>query len=242
MNTVQFALDNLANNLRIYAENRLRAEGLFAVDPEEAINNIDRSFESMLEAFHRVYDVTKEEFNFFEYADTSLLILLRNAIHHRDHPLFKSWNYEMHLNGGMNQYSGAEFIFVNYKTIEDGIWSEYYFKLSDIFDRIDKERGSAYIEKKMSDDNKAKLVDLIRSQLKTDIIQAHAEEQRYPFCQVYLNMIQILSSGVSRVFHHFRDSGVLVKGYDATVYAEHFTTAHIINLNSSIEYKALRIP
>ena len=62
---------------------------LKSVDPEEAIDNLDRAMEAKLEAFHSLYDVIKNDFDYFSHADSALLILLRNAVHHRNHPLFK---------------------------------------------------------------------------------------------------------------------------------------------------------
>ncbi|WP_429145383.1 hypothetical protein [Aeromonas rivipollensis] len=84
MNKVkQIAIDKLANTMRMYGEARCDFERLKFLDKEEAINNLDRAFEAKLEAFHSLYDLTKSEFNYFEYADSALLILIRNAIHHR---------------------------------------------------------------------------------------------------------------------------------------------------------------
>jgi hypothetical protein len=103
MEIIQNALEKLSNSMRIYSENSNNFHKLRLVDTEEAINNLDRAFEAKLEAFHSVYDVTKDSFMYFDNADTSLIILLRNATHHRDHLLFRSWNSQMHLNSGMVQ-------------------------------------------------------------------------------------------------------------------------------------------
>ena len=65
---------------------------LKSADAEEAIDNLDRAMEAKLESFHSFYDVTKELFDYFEHADTAVLILLRNAIHYRNHLLIKTWN------------------------------------------------------------------------------------------------------------------------------------------------------
>ena len=92
MKITERAIGKLANSMRIYAEANARFNELKRVDLEEAIDNLDRAFEAKLEAFHSVYDVDRSAFNYFEHADTALILLLRNAIHHRDHELFSSWN------------------------------------------------------------------------------------------------------------------------------------------------------
>lgn len=84
MKNKQRSLDKLCNTIRIYNEERIKSKSLFFVDKEEAINNLDRAFDAKLEAFHSLYDVTKTEIKYFDYADTSLIILIRNAIHQED--------------------------------------------------------------------------------------------------------------------------------------------------------------
>lgn len=41
--------------------------------------------EAKLETFHSLYDVAKDLFDYFDHEDTAVLILLRNAVHHRNH-------------------------------------------------------------------------------------------------------------------------------------------------------------
>lgn len=77
MKIKQIAVDKLSNTMRMYGEARFNFERIKLIDKEEAINNLDRAFESKLEAFHSLYDVTKSDFNYFEHADTALLILIR---------------------------------------------------------------------------------------------------------------------------------------------------------------------
>jgi hypothetical protein len=53
-----------------------------------------------LEDFHSLYDIDKGAFDYFANADTAAIRLLRNALHHRDHELFSSWNAMMAQEGG----------------------------------------------------------------------------------------------------------------------------------------------
>ena len=56
--------------MRMYVETHTRFGELFEVDPEEAIDNLDRTFEMKLEAFHTLYDVSKGLFPYFRHGDT----------------------------------------------------------------------------------------------------------------------------------------------------------------------------
>ena len=71
MKVTEQAINKLANAMRIYAEANARFDELKKVDLQEAIDNLDRTFEAKLEAFHSLYDVDKVAFDYFEYADTA---------------------------------------------------------------------------------------------------------------------------------------------------------------------------
>lgn len=147
MEIISSAVDKLSNSLRLFAEEQFNFSKLMKLDQEEAINNLDRSFESILESFHSLYDVfhNKYDFDYFKHADTALLIMLRNAIHHRNHLLFKSWNNEMYLNSGFKRMHGAEFLFISYDTCEESVFeSKYYYKLLDIYERLKSQQMAKY--------------------------------------------------------------------------------------------------
>lgn len=241
MNKVkQIAIDKLANTMRMYGEARCDFERLKFLDKEEAINNLDRGFEAKLEAFHSLYDLTKSEFNYFEYADSALLILIRNAIHHRDHDLFISWNKEMLLNGGIEKNNGAEFLLASNRVCDRPPVMQYYYKFEDILLRLDKSLASPYLEKRMKDEQKEDLLKKLDEQLKFNYIVLHAKSERYPINQVYLNFIPIFTSAVVRVFTEFKCKGLQFEGYDAKAYEEPFTNELSVDY-SIIDYKPARV-
>ncbi len=127
----------LATTMRRYSEANLAFETLKHLDLEEAIDNLDRAFESKLEAFHSLYDVDKNDFDYFVNPDTALLILLRNALHHRDHELFSSWNAEMNQPGGPRRFRGAEFLLVSHQLVDHASTARQFYKIQDFLMRID---------------------------------------------------------------------------------------------------------
>lgn len=236
----QIAVDKLSNTMRMYGEARFNFERLKLVDKEEAINNLDRAFEAKLEAFHSLYDVTKSDFNYFEHADTALLILIRNAIHHRDHDLFISWNKEMLLNGGLERNNGAEFLLTSNRVCDKPPVMQYYYKLEDVFFRLDKNLGSPFLENRMRTQQKEHLLKMLDDQLKFKDIVDYAKSERYPIKQIYLNLIPIFTSAVVKVFTELKSKGLRFEGYDAKVYEEPFTNE--LNVDYSvIDYKPLRV-
>lgn len=223
MEILQQAIKKLSNSMRIYVDTHLGFQMLVGIDKEEAIDNLDRAFESKLEAFHSLYDVSKEYLDYFAHADTASLIMLRNAIHHRDHLLFRSWNQEMALEEGFRKHLGAEFLLVDYPTLGAPSKMRYFYKIEDFYHRIDDAMASPYLEKKMGPAKRRKLLDQIDSDLFFSEIRGRAESERYPLRQVYVNAIPIFVSATCRVFGALKGAGIQFKGFDAKTYEGPFT-------------------
>ncbi len=227
--------------MRMYAEVSAGFDRLKLIDQEEAIDNLDRAFEAKLEAFHSLYDVSKSEFEYFNNADTSLLILLRNAIHHRDHTLLHSWNYEMFHNNGLEKNSGAAFLMASHIVNDGAYTSRYFYKLEDIFDRIDDSRKSPYLESKMGLKNRTKLLQQLNKELNFNSVTSQATTERYPSKQIYINIIPIFISAMSKVFFCFKVKGADFSRFDSDVYVEHFTK-HMYMDFKDIDFKQVRLP
>lgn len=231
MEILQHAIKKLSNSMRIYGETHLNFQKLVCIDKEEAIDNLDRAFESKLEAFHSLYDVSKAHLDYFAYADTASLILVRNAIHHRDHLLFRSWNQEMALDEGFRNYLGYGFLLVDYPTLGAPSKMRYFYKIEDFYHRIDDVMASPYLEKIMGPVKRRKLLDQINSDLFFSEIKRCAESKGCPLKQVYVNLIPIFVSATCRVFRALKDAGVEFKGFDANAYKEPFTNELDVNFS-----------
>ena len=240
MEIKQQAISNLANSMRLYGEAHIKFNKLKTIDSEEAINNLDRAFEAKLEAFHSLYDITKSDFDYFSHADTALLILLRNAVHHRNHLLFKSWNQDIGLNNGHKKYLGAEFILASHEVVDAGHVMKHLYKLEDFYLRLDPKLASPYLVDRMKDRDKLKLLNKIKTELSFDLITTYAKEERYPMKQVYINLIPIYISAICKVFKALNDKGIEFIGYDAKAYKELFINELNVDF-SSINYTPIRI-
>ena len=240
MEIKQQAISKLANSMRLYGEAHIGFNELKSVDSEEAINNLDRAFEAKLEAFHSLYDVTKDDFDYFSHGDTALLILLRNAIHHRNHLLFKSWNQDIGLNNGHKKYLGAEFILASHEVLDADHVMRHFYKLEDFYFRIDPKLESPYLVERMKDKDRLKLLNQIKNELGFDLITAYAKKGRYPINQIYINLIPIYISAVCKVFKVLNDKGIEFIGFDANAYKDLFTKELKVDF-TSIDYTPIRI-
>ncbi|KXF75265.1 hypothetical protein ATN84_18495 [Paramesorhizobium deserti] len=240
MKIKQNAVRVLATTMRRYSEANLAFKTLKHVDLEEAIENLDRAFESKLEALHSLYDVDKSDFDYFVNPDTAVLIMLRNALHHRDHELFSSWNAEMNKPGGPRRFLGAEFLLVSHRLVNPASTARQFYKIQDFLMRVDPVLQSPALENKLSSANRQSLIQHLRAGLHFDDVLRKAERERYPQKQIYLNVIPVFISAVSRVFRSLRDRGLIFEGADALDFRDHFDEKLVVDF-SNLNYDKVRI-
>lgn len=240
MNVQQQAIKKLANSMRIYGETHIDFHRLKDIDLEEAIDNLDRAFEAKLEAFHSLYDVTKTDLDYFSHGDTASIILIRNAIHHRNHLLFQSWNQSMALNEGYKSHLGATFLIAGYEVLSSPSPMTYLYKLEDFYLRIDETLMSPYLETKMGTKNRKKLLKQLNNDLHFTDIREKADSEHYPIKQVYINVMPIFISATCRVFKALKEKGVEFIGFDAKAYEAPFTSELEVDF-SKVIYDKVKI-
>jgi hypothetical protein len=232
-NAIEGAIGTLANTMRLYVESHMRFGGLFKVDREEAINNLDRAFEAKLEAFHTLYDVSKALFPYFDHGDTALLIAVRNAIHHRDHPLFRSLFSRLFLEDKPSRWLGASFLLATYPTLHGApIRVSHYFKLDDFNARLDPSLASPHLDAFLRQDRAEQRFMLIERQLGLATIRQKGSSERFPEDQIYLDLVPIFTSAVCRVFKAMKAAGIAFRGYDADAYMGPFTSEIDVDLSN----------
>ncbi|MFU0505622.1 hypothetical protein [Pseudaminobacter sp. NGMCC 1.201702] len=238
---IEGAISTLANTMRMYVEAHLRFGRLFKVDPEEAIDNLDRTFEMKLEAFHMLYDVSKRLFPYFDHGDTIVLIAVRNAIHHRDHPLFRSLNRRLHLEGGLDRWRGASFLLGSHPTLHGApIRMSHHVRLDDLDARLDPSHASPYLDTFVSGDRAVRRLEVIDGQLGLPTIRERGLQNRYPKDQIYLDLMPIFVSAVCKVFKAMKAAGLAFKGFDAETYVIPFASELEVDLGSPV-LKQLRL-
>lgn len=228
---IELGIKKLANTMRMYVELHMDFDQLVTIDREEAIDNLDRAFEAKLEAFHTLYDVSKRVFPYFDHGDTSLLIAVRNALHHRNHPLFESLYARLFLDGDPSRWLGASFLLATFPTLHGApIRMQHFVRLDDLEARMDPRTASPYLDHSMKADRLEKRFQLIDRELDLGAIRAEAARQRYPQDQVYLDLMPVFTSAVVRVFKALKVAGFKFRGFDADTYSIPFTSEIEVDL------------
>jgi hypothetical protein len=239
---VEAAVSVLANTMRIYVEAQMRFMALFKVDREEAINNVDRAFEAKLEALHTLYDVTKADLPWFDFGDTLLLIAMRNAVHHRNHPLFRSLYARLWLEGDAPRRGSASVLLAGHTFKGDApLTMEQYFRLDDFRLRLDADALSPYLDTFLKGDRAGRRYRLVADDLSLKEIYDKGAQQGFQTDAIYLDVMPIYVSGVCRVFKALKNCGVEFKGFDASVYLEPFTSEIEVDLKT-VKYQTALFP
>lgn len=227
--------------MRMYGEAHWRFGSLFNVDPEEAIDNVDRTFEMKLEAFHTLYDVSKGLFPYFDHGDATVLIAVRNAIHHRDRNLFRSLKRRLHLEGGIERWLGASFLLASHATLHGSpIRMCHHVRLDAIQARLDPSRGSPYLDTSIKGDRAVRRLEVIATDLALPIIHEHGARNGFPEDQIYLDLMPIFVSAACKVFKAMKGAGISFRGFDAETYLTPFTSELEVDLGSPV-FKHLRL-
>ncbi|WP_218015942.1 hypothetical protein [Brevundimonas vesicularis] len=238
---IERAVAVLANTMRLYVEAHLRFPGIFDVDREEAVNNLDRAFEAKLNAFHSLYDVSKTSFPYSDFGDTALLIAVRNALHHHDHPLFHSFLSRLYLEDGFEKWNGAAFLLAKHPTRHGvPVLMTHFVRLDDIDARLNPARASPLLDTRTKGTRLIKRYEVIDRGLGLPLVRQHGVLQRYPEDQIYLDLMPVFISAISRVFTALRAAGVTFRGFDAQAYLAPFTTEIDINLEAP-GFRSVRI-
>lgn len=238
---IERAVAVLANTMRLYGEAHMRFPGLFDVDREEAIDNLDRAFEAKLNAFHSLYEVSGKLFPYLDFGDTALLIGVRNALHHNDHPLFHSFLSRLYLEDGFDSWSEATFLLAKHPTRHGAsIPMTHHVRLDDIDARLDPARASPFLAPRLKGAKAIARFEVIDRGLALPLIRRQGDLGRFPEDQVYLDLIPVFVSAICRVFTTLQSAGVTFRGFDAQAYLAPFTTEIEVDLHAP-GFRSMRI-
>lgn len=213
---VEHAWESLSNTLRLYVEAHMDFAALYEVDRPDAVTRQDRTLESKLEKFHTLYDVTKDlpGFDYFKHADTSLLIVLRNALHHRDHDLFVSWEAFILAHEETKKLPSSKYLFASLTPESERIVLRYYLPLEDFRTRLP--------DAKLKPVDRAAIGQLWEQELRFADISTVAEREGFNVKSVYVDVMPMFISAMHRVRGWLATTDFVPSGSDGRIYYSSF--------------------
>lgn len=213
---IEHAWESLSNALRLYVEAHMDFDALNEVDRPDAVTRQDRTFEGKLEKFHTLYDVTKDlqGFDYFKHADTALLIVLRNAIHHRDHDLFLSWEAFVLAHEENEKMPSFKYLFASLTPESDLVVLRYYLPLDDFRKRLPNA--------KLKTADRVNISVLWEQDLRFADITTVAKREGFDIASVYVDVMPTFISAMHRVRGWLATTGFVPSGSDGRIYYRSF--------------------
>lgn len=233
MKVTEQAISRLANTMRRYAEAQVMFEEIKRYDIQEAVENLDRAFEAKLEAFHTLFDIDKNNFNYYDHVDTTAILVLRNAIHHRGHELFTSWNAYMLEDGERVLNSGEKFLIFQHDISGVGNIAKQLYRIEDFYLRLDEGLDSPGRDSSMGKHRRMEVFNKIKYELGFEEMLNFSFNKNYNKSRIYINFIPIFMSGICRIFKNMQERDIKFIGYDADTYGAYF-------LNNDITFNFLK--
>lgn len=213
---IEHAWESLSNTLRLYVEAHMDFAALYEVDRPDAVTRQDRTLEGKLEKFHTLYDVTKDlrGFNYFKHADTALLIVLRNAIHHRDHDLFLSWDAFVLAHEETKKLPSRKYLFASLTPESELVVLRYYLPLDDFRKRLPNAKLKAA--------DRATIGALWEQDLRFAEISTVANREGFDVESVYVDVMPAFISAMHRVRGWLATTNFVPSGSDGRIYYRSF--------------------
>lgn len=211
--------------MRLYIEGFMSFNKLYARWPEDAILNRERLFENKLEALHSFWDLTKD-WNYASSTACTILLQVRNAIHHREHSLFYSIAYK-HYKATLpvGTYFFAR-IGLDLEDADSPYLVRHMVQLSDLMDwlEFDKNKLPSNLIKKFKEDwTKLTL------EIKTNIKGKKPAENF-----LYLDLAFLFMIVMSDISKEYSEKGLSPLSNDSSVYLDHFHQQEFVTTKISI--------
>lgn len=185
---IEQCFDDLSHSLRIFMENYWNFPELGKIDFNEAVGNLDISFNAILNSMHSLYDAHKQKngkSNWHLQVEFLTVVAIRNARHHNNVKKIRQFLHIASLDSPTNSY-----LLISPKpAAEDARVLEYYIKLSDFDDLLKQNTSSS----RLPNDARQK----IHSYLNWGKIEAIAKKENILMENVFYNAIPlIINAGI----------------------------------------------
>ncbi|AVQ39097.1 hypothetical protein C7M56_10510 [Clostridium botulinum] len=221
------SFEDLAQSLRVFGESYMRAYlfNLIETDRAEAVGNMEVAFNSVINAYHNLYDVMAKLLNkpvdWYNTPELCTILAIRNARHHNVANRIRSiFNY--HLQNSILPNDIMEYVIVDFPNYQNGKYGEgdcFNFHIS-WFD-LDELLNLPQNESRLRNTTKA----LIREYLNADEFEKYATLKGITKDRIFINVVPlILNAGI--VIHPYIKNHVTPQSLEGKLFWGQFKDVH----------------
>lgn len=193
------SFEDLAQALRVLFEASISAQQLLFVDRAEAVGNIEAGLNSVVNAFHSLYDATEKEIprqtlDWYKHPELATILAIRNARHHNKANKIRQL-YNFHVQTTSTPQDVRKYVVVDFPAQEDGADTfDVYLSWAD----LDEFLALPTKESKM----RAQTIDGIRAYLAADKFPQHAARHGLALDCVFFNVVPLIVNAAGKLVPH----------------------------------------
>jgi len=167
------------------------------IDEAEAIGNMETSFESVINSYYSLKDLSEKEckkFDWYNKPGNLILLLIRNVRHHNLAKNIRSIYCQE------NRKNKEKKIFVDFEGIEKGSYTfDYYLSWSDTNELLNLDSNQSRIK------SPKKAKELLYEYFNGDKLNSYSKEYGVNPDKTYINIVQIIVDAMKELFPDFEN-------------------------------------
>ena len=189
------SFEDLAQTFRVLTEADIRCKQLISIDRPEAVGNLETAINAMLNAFHNLYDLMKQELgdpvDWYDTPELCVILAIRNARHHNKASRIRSiYNYHVQTAttpDALRTYYYARFL--AHPDEEGGSFFDIPISWGDMNTLLQLPRAESRLRPSASE--------IIRNYVNADLIESSALAAGVDINEIFVNFVPLaMNAGI----------------------------------------------
>jgi len=203
---ISHAFEDLAQALRVFLEAHYKLNsGLINIDRAEAVGNIEIAFNSVINAFHSLYDSIGKELrhqpiNWYLTPELCLILAIRNARHHNlANKIRNIFNY--HVQNNKNPTDKSTYLIVDFPAPpeeENGDCFDFHLSWADFVTLMSLPRAKSRLKNGTED--------LIKKYLNSEAFEEYAAYRNVEKDKIFFNVVPLVLNAGIAIHPHIKSS------------------------------------
>ncbi|MFB9865629.1 hypothetical protein [Rufibacter immobilis] len=227
------AFDDLAQSLRILAEQKFRFYSLVNIDRAEAIGNYETAFTSVLNCFHNLYDaqqkVSGKKINWYDTPELAIILAIRNARHHNNANRIRSlFNY--HVRTQVSPENEEEYLVIDFKSTDPDLSAstfDFYISWGDIDNLLSMPKEVSRL--------KPETKKLVYQYLVAEKFKDYSNECELDEQKLFINIIPLLVNAGIKIHKHIEGHIDDSLSSESKIFNNHFKLTAPIDTHEHIK-------
>ena len=194
------SFEDLAQTFRVLTEADIRCEQLISIDRPEAVGNLETAINAMLNAFHNLYDLMKQELgdpvDWYDTPELCIILAIINARHHNKASRIRSlYNYHVQTASApsdLHTYYYAKFL--AHPDEEGGSFFDIPISWGDLNSLLQLPRDESRLRPSASG--------IIRKYVNADLLESSALAAGVDISDIFINFVPLAMNAGTKLHQY----------------------------------------